>query len=534
MAAEVRPVQQVRLPSKPSALTPEQTYWRSFRSPKNIASPSNQAVTHVSQPTFPSNTSTSSSDFFVVTTGARVQLYAHKTGKLAKTISRFDDTAYSGELRFDGRVLAAGDESGAIQVFDVGSRAILKTWKESKQPTRAIRWHPTEPTALMSCGDDTAVRVWDLPSEKPEITLRGHTDYVRTGAYIPGSNLLVSGSYDATIKLWDPRASAAVMTFTHTAGIESVLPMSDAQTVLAAAGPSIAVLDVVAGKTRDVLTNHQKTVTSLCLASHGSRLVSGALDGHMKVFETTGWNVVAGSKYPSPILSLCVVASGSERDDKHIAVGTSAGVLSIKTRLSGEQKVKERERQKEMDALLAGKIAEYDAKQAKKRGRGWEKRFRGRDYEGEEADIIVEGNDRTKPKKLKPWEQNLHKGRYFDALDIVLRGKDRMTIFTLLNHLRYRSALHTALEGRNETTLQPIINWVYKNISSANERFVNLCIEVSMTIMELYAKHLTESPQLEKDVTRLRKRVLDEVERAKQASETMGMLGLVCPGVDEP
>ncbi|ETN41536.1 uncharacterized protein HMPREF1541_03472 [Cyphellophora europaea CBS 101466] len=534
MAAEVKPISHIKLPSRPSAATPEQTYWRSFKSPQNLTSPANQAITHITQPGAPLNAATSPSEFFAVTTGARVQLFSHRTRKLVKTISRFDDTAYSGELRADGRVLAAGDETGTIQVFDVGSRAILKTWKQAKQPVRTVKWHPTEPTSLMSCGDDTTVRTWDLPAEKSETTLRGHTDYVRCGAYLPSSNLLVSGSYDTTIKIWDPRTSAAVMTFTHNAGIESVLPMPDAQTLLAAAGPTIAVLDIVAGKPRQILTNHQKTVTSLCLASHGSRLVSGALDGHMKVFETVGWNVVAGSRYPSPILSLSVVVSGSAREDKHIAVGTSSGLLSIKTRLSGEQKAKERERQREMDALLAGKIADYDAKQAKKRGRGWEKRFRGKDYDGGDADLIIEGNDRTKPKKLKKWEQSLHKGRYAEALDFALDGRDRMTVFTLLNHLRYRSALRAALEGRNETTLQPMLGWVYDNISSSNERFVGLCVETSMTIMELYAQALTESPVLEKHINKLRRRVLEEVERAKMASETMGMLGLVWEGVAEP
>ncbi len=61
-----------------------------------------------------------------------MQLYSLKTRKLVKTITRFDDIAYSGEARYDGRVLAAGDETGAIRVFDVNSRAILKTWKEQK------------------------------------------------------------------------------------------------------------------------------------------------------------------------------------------------------------------------------------------------------------------------------------------------------------------------------------------------------------------------------------------------------------------
>jgi U3 small nucleolar RNA-associated protein 15 len=337
---------------------------------------------------------------------------------------------------------------------------------------------------------------------------------------------MVSGSYDQTVRLWDPRVpNAAVMTFKHTAAVEDVLCMPSGTAILASAGNQIAVLDIVAGRPLQMISNHQKTVTALCLASNGSRMISGGLDGHLKVFETTGWNVVAGSKYPAGILSLSVVATGAPREDKHVVVGLSNGQLSIRTRLSGEQKVKERERQKQMDALVAGKIEEYDKKQAKKRPRGFEKRMRGRDYAGDDADILVEGNLRSKQKKLAPWEKELHKGRYREALDIVLRGADRTTVVTLLNTLRYRSALRAALEDRTESDLSPIIQWISKNVS--NTAFVSVCVEVSMNIMDLYSKHLSESDTLAKQVKRLRERVHEAASRAQQAAMTKGMLELL-------
>ncbi|KAJ4508593.1 U3 small nucleolar RNA-associated protein 15 [Exophiala dermatitidis] len=504
MAAEVQPIAQTKLPARPSSLTPEQTYWRSFKSPLNIPSPTNNAITHISYPE-PTASSSRSADFFVVTTGARVQLYSVKTRKLLKTITRFDDTAYGAEARYDGRVLAAGDETGAIQVFDVNSRAILKTWKEQKQAVRCVKWSPQESTALLSCGDDRTVRLWDLPSESSVETFRGHQDYVRTGSFI------------------------SVMTFKHIGSVEDVLCMPSGTAILASAENQIAVLDIVAGKPLHMIKNHQKTVTSLSLASNGSRVVSGALDGHMKVFETSGWNVVAGSKYPAPVLSLSIVAAGNPREDKHVVVGMSTGQLSIKTRLSGEQKIKERERQKQMEALIAGKIEEYDKKQAKKRPRGLENRFRGRDYAGEDADIIVAGNERVKPKKLASWEKELHKGRYREALDDAIKNVDKMTVMTILNTLRYRSALRAALEDRTESELQPIMNWTWRNITDSN--FVSLCVEVAMNIMDLYSKHLAESESLARQVQRLRERVQEEVGRAHQAGMTRGMLELLNPEV---
>ncbi|RAL10274.1 snoRNA-binding rRNA-processing protein UTP15 [Aspergillus homomorphus CBS 101889] len=537
MAAPVLPLQQVKLPSLPSTrLTPEQQYWKTFKNPLLIPSPANGPINLITQPSAPSSASafpslTQPPDVFTVTTGARVQIYSIRTRKLLRTITRFDDTARGTDVRPDGRVVAVGDDSGTVQVFDVTSRAILKTWKEHKQPVWVTKFSPSDPTALFTASDDRTVRMWDLPSQNSTRSFVGHTDYVRSGAFMPGSlassGLLVSGSYDRTVRLWDPRVETrAAMTFKMGAPIESVLPMPTGTTVLAAADNKIAVLDIVAGKPLHMIQSHQKTVTSLALASNGERLLSGALDGHMKVFETTGWNVVSGSKYPSPVLSLSVIKSGVAQEDKHIAVGMASGLLSIKTRLSGQQKIKEKERRKEMQALLEGKLEEHDRKVAKqKRGTGWEKRLRGRDFVGEGVDIVIEGRDTGKRKREQTWEHDLRKARYSAALDHVLSSSDKTAQLTLLTALRHRSALRASLQNRDEVSLQPVLSWVHKNLTEP--RLVNLCVEVAMNVLDIYSGNLGQSAQIDKMVERLHRKVRDEVEMAHQACQTKGMLEML-------
>jgi len=435
MAAEVQLLQPTKLPKGPSTLTSEQKYWNSFASELRLdPSQHSSPVTHISiPPPPPSNLLSASQDLFAVTTGSRVQIFSSKTRKVVKNISRFgvDDIAYSGNIRRDGRILVAGGESGAIQAFDVKSRAILKTWKEHKQPVWVAQWHPSELTSLMSCSDDRTVRLWDLPSDKSTTIFRGHQDYVRSGTFLPApSPLLVSGSYDQTVRLWDSRAGGkAVMVFKHAAPIETVLPMPSGTAILAASDNAISVLDIIAAKPIHMLRNHQKTVTSLALANNGARLLSGALDGHVKVFETTGWNVVGAMKYPSPILSLSVIQS--QKEDKHIAVGMQSGLFSIKTHLSGEQKAQAREREKEMAALMAGTIETYDRGKKRKRGAGWEKRTRGKDYRGEGADIVIDGNMRSKIMKGKPWAKALRNAQYANAVDLVFDSSVRTPALAL-------------------------------------------------------------------------------------------------------
>lgn len=77
--------------------------------------------------------SPSSPHRYVVTSGTRLQIYSPKTNRVVKTISRFKETAASGEIRTDGKLCVAGDEGGLVQVFDINSRAILRTIRAHKQ-----------------------------------------------------------------------------------------------------------------------------------------------------------------------------------------------------------------------------------------------------------------------------------------------------------------------------------------------------------------------------------------------------------------
>lgn len=87
--------------------TPESRYWRRFKYPVFIKGV--HPVTHVHfSPTAPHR--------YAITAGMAVQIYAPRTQKIYKNIERFDSIAYSGNIRQDGKLVAAGEHSGRIQV----------------------------------------------------------------------------------------------------------------------------------------------------------------------------------------------------------------------------------------------------------------------------------------------------------------------------------------------------------------------------------------------------------------------------------
>ena len=350
----------------------------------------------------------------------------------------------------------AGDASGLIQVFDLNSRAILRTWDAHKQPVHVTKFSPGSVTTVLSASDDSTVRLWDLPTGEITNTFMGHQDYVRNAAFLPAGSIIgggvggmiVSGGYDGTVRLWDPRVpssssadeqrgrGSAVMTLTHPAPIDALLPMPGSTTILAAAGPVVHVWDIIAAKPLLQLANHQKTVTSLAYtinrdlvtpssdpkstlsaskpasAASTRRVITGALDGHVKVYNTTSWQVVHGIKYPAPILSL-----GISPEEKHLVVGMVNGLLSIRTRTSGKEKEREREREKEMQALIEGKPSDSVSKK-KKKTKADERRLRGMNYKGDAECIVLE--EHQKAVHLRKYEKDLKQLKFAEALDKVL------------------------------------------------------------------------------------------------------------------
>jgi len=63
--------------------------------------------------------------------------------------------------------------------------------------------------------------------------------------------------------------------------------------------------DILAGgRTLRTLSNHQKTITSVIFDNSCTKILTGSLDHHVKIYDVQDFNVEHSLKYESPILSL--------------------------------------------------------------------------------------------------------------------------------------------------------------------------------------------------------------------------------------
>eukprot|EP00808_Paulinella_micropora_P007617 g37343.t1 len=114
----------------------------------------------------------------------------------------------------DGRWLVSADDGGVIKYWQP-SMANVKVFSAHQAPVRDVSFSPLD-TKLATCSDDQSVKVWDFATLKEEAAMaggeKGHHGWdVKSVQWHPYKGLLLSGSKDNTMKLWDPRAGGRLL-----------------------------------------------------------------------------------------------------------------------------------------------------------------------------------------------------------------------------------------------------------------------------------------------------------------------------------
>ncbi|BFZ57447.1 U3 small nucleolar RNA-associated protein 15 [Savitreella phatthalungensis] len=514
MATDVPRLAETNFAARISAPTKEARFWRRYKKPLLINEYA--AVTGIH---FCDN----APHDFLAASSTRVQIYSARTRHIARTISRFTDVVYTAEFRRDGKLVVACDASGLVQVFDAASRSILKTINAHKLPTHAATFSPHTLTTLATASDDKTVRVWDLGSSNAIHTFNGHEDYVRSVACMPNSaHLFVSGAYDNTVRVWDSRVQergSEVARFSHDATVEKVLPIaSSGATVASAGGLETRVWDLVAMSPIPLrsLQNHARGVSSLALNGTRTRLISGGLDGHLKIYDTQDYKVVHGVRYPSAVMSVAV-----SPDDRHLVVGMSTGALSIRTR----------SRKDESPESLPKKPPSSKSLTVQRFLRGNDYRPSTDQNQTIAASAIINPDDRTdNGKSLHPWDRALRRYAYADALDLVLPrdGGERQssaTVYAVLHDLKRRSGLRQALSDRDDVGLVGVLRWLCRSVR--DPRMTELCVDVAMCILDIYGPALAASATTDALIHRLAHRTADVLQAANNAAKINGALTMI-------
>jgi WD40 repeat protein len=214
---------------------------------------------------------------------------------------------------------------------------------------------------LAAANQDGHLYIWDLPEQPPEKfeveknsdrkapdhpptrRLEGHTNSITRLRATPDGKLLISASYDHTVRLWNPEAPA-------TGEADAILNINARRSkakrekkddILTAPGVKVETISAT-----QVLEGHSDWVMALGISADGKRLISGDGKSNVIVWDLpsakevkrwTGlpWNWIAATAL-SPNGQLAVVSEYSyKRDDFDVP----AAALKIWDASNGEVKI---------------------------------------------------------------------------------------------------------------------------------------------------------------------------------------------------
>jgi hypothetical protein len=142
-----------------------------------------------------------------------VRLWEVETGKLELSLNT-GESPWAVAFSPDGKLVAAGELQGALQVWDAGSGELIHTVKAHLLRVFSVAFSP-DGKVLASAGEDGRVKLWDVRSGKERAVARPHGDEkVWCVAFLPDGKSLVSGGSDGTVQVHDMIDGKAWVTLT--------------------------------------------------------------------------------------------------------------------------------------------------------------------------------------------------------------------------------------------------------------------------------------------------------------------------------
>jgi hypothetical protein len=131
-----------------------------------------------------------------------VRLWDAATGNEPRVLAEHAEWVLCLAYSPDGKLLAWSDRAGGIRVSEVvGGRTVQRPGGKEGAGAFSLRFSPDG--ALLACGQNSLVVVWDTTTWKEVLRLGGHEGGVFDLAFTPDGRSLVTGCWDRKVRLWE-------------------------------------------------------------------------------------------------------------------------------------------------------------------------------------------------------------------------------------------------------------------------------------------------------------------------------------------
>lgn len=189
---------------------------------------------------------------------------------------------------------------------------------------------------LVSGSFDKTVKIWDMANMTCCRTLQGHDGYVTALCSLCDDSLLVSGSSDNTLKIWDlskPSGEYRQTMKGHVKRVSSVCALPSGTSVASGSWDGfVKIWDLSTGKCTLSLEDDMGHISTVCAPVDGTSYIVSASHSrqYVKIWDVPSGKCVRTLKCSNDVGSMCLIQS-----ENRIALGNSDGTIDIFDMLSG-------------------------------------------------------------------------------------------------------------------------------------------------------------------------------------------------------
>lgn len=177
-----------------------------------------------------------------------------------------------------------------LQVAHTQKATLLRALEGHTGTVRTLAFTP-DSQRLISGGDDQTLKVWSADTGQQLLELPGHTSAIKSLAVKSDGSTLASASDDQTIMLWNLGNGAALRTLKgHTSYLNEVAISPDGRfLVSSSADQSVRLWNLATGEEIRIFTGHMSYVNAVVFSPDGQLIATASADQTVRL-----WNVATG------------------------------------------------------------------------------------------------------------------------------------------------------------------------------------------------------------------------------------------------
>jgi WD40 repeat protein/tRNA A-37 threonylcarbamoyl transferase component Bud32 len=258
-----------------------------------------------------------------------IQGWVSKNGKHAFALRGHTRPVKAVACSPDGRCLVSGGLDGTVKLWDISWNDAELTFRPANEGVTGVAFSP-DGAFLASATSDRVLKVWNVATAKPVLTVQCLSG-VLNGLAFDSNGYLAGACEDGTVRLWEVPSGRERLCLRGGAAVHAVAFSPSGELAAADEDGTVRLWEVSSGRQRLCL-RCGTSLEAVAFNPTGSLLAAAGADGVVQVWEAGSGEKVLVLHHGGPVHAVAFSADG-----QHLATACQDGAVRVWDTITGKR-----------------------------------------------------------------------------------------------------------------------------------------------------------------------------------------------------